>query len=197
MAAGHSNGEMAAAAAIAAAAALPATHQFEFQEHEILWGKTAANSCRCLRRHFPGAGIPKPPSGLRSFIPRRIPSAPIDIPGSRTLRPPYSRRNRLDDFFVGAPRIKSEFLRYSDEDDEEEKQKEDEEKEEDEDGEEENEEEIMVPPHVFLQKRYARRRVMSYSMCEGIGRTLKGRDLSNVRNAILYKTGFLEDPPTK
>ncbi|KAH7544394.1 hypothetical protein JRO89_XS15G0159900 [Xanthoceras sorbifolium] len=27
---------------------------------------------------------------------------------------------------------------------------------------------------------------------EGVGRTLKGRDLSKVRNAVLTKTGFLE-----
>ncbi|KAL6521043.1 hypothetical protein OROGR_017612 [Orobanche gracilis] len=43
-----------------------------------------------------------------------------------------------------------------------------------------------VPPHEYL----ARTRVASLSVHEGIGRTLKGRDLSRVRNAIWKKTGF-------
>ncbi|TYJ12907.1 hypothetical protein E1A91_A10G013200v1 [Gossypium mustelinum] len=30
------------------------------------------------------------------------------------------------------------------------------------------------------------------NVCEGVGRKLKGRDLSKVRNAVLAKTGFLE-----
>ncbi|KAJ1424369.1 Senescence regulator S40 [Sesbania bispinosa] len=33
-------------------------------------------------------------------------------------------------------------------------------------------------------------RVASFSVHEGVGRTLKGRDLSRVRNAIWAKTGF-------
>ncbi|KAL6532644.1 hypothetical protein OROHE_014066 [Orobanche hederae] len=43
-----------------------------------------------------------------------------------------------------------------------------------------------LPPHEFL----ARNRIASLSVHEGIGRTLKGRDLSRVRNAIWQKTGF-------
>lgn len=50
----------------------------------------------------------------------------------------------------------------------------------------------MVPPHEYMAKKLARSQISSFSMCEGIGRTLKGRDLSKVRNAILSKTGFLE-----
>ncbi|MED6188876.1 hypothetical protein PIB30_090100 [Stylosanthes scabra] len=46
--------------------------------------------------------------------------------------------------------------------------------------------EARVPPHEFL----ARTRMASFSVHEGIGRTLKGRDLSRVRNAIWAKTGF-------
>ncbi|KAL6573847.1 hypothetical protein OROHE_001389 [Orobanche hederae] len=49
----------------------------------------------------------------------------------------------------------------------------------------------VVPPHEFLARRI-RTSQAAYSMCEGIGRTLKGRDLCNLRNAILAKTGFLE-----
>ncbi|CAN4078351.1 unnamed protein product [Withania somnifera] len=50
----------------------------------------------------------------------------------------------------------------------------------------------MVPPHEYIARRAARNQIASFSMMEGVGRTLKGRDLSKVRNAILTKTGFLE-----
>ncbi|KAK2974833.1 hypothetical protein RJ640_005617 [Escallonia rubra] len=64
------------------------------------------------------------------------------------------------------------------------------------DGNEEEEEEDaddeMVPPHEYIARRLARTQIASFSMCEGVGRTLKGRDLSKLRNAILTKTGFLE-----
>ncbi|KAK8683586.1 hypothetical protein V6N13_039643 [Hibiscus sabdariffa] len=45
---------------------------------------------------------------------------------------------------------------------------------------------VRIPPHEFL----ARTRIASFSVHEGIGRTLKGRDLRRVRNAIFEKTGF-------
>ena len=65
--------------------------------------------------------------------------------------------------------------------------------EEDEEEEEEEEEEYdsKEPPHEFIARRLARSQI-SFSVCEGAGRTLKGRDLSKVRNAVLSKTGFLE-----
>lgn len=43
-----------------------------------------------------------------------------------------------------------------------------------------------VPPHEMV----CRNRAVSFSVHEGIGRTLKGRDLRRVRNAIWEKTGF-------
>ncbi|KAJ4847849.1 hypothetical protein Tsubulata_000177 [Turnera subulata] len=43
-----------------------------------------------------------------------------------------------------------------------------------------------VPPHEYL----ARRRGASFSVHEGAGRTLKGRDLRQVRNAIWKRVGF-------
>ncbi|MED6160550.1 hypothetical protein PIB30_052427 [Stylosanthes scabra] len=60
------------------------------------------------------------------------------------------------------------------------------------DGEGDGDEGEMVPPHEWIARRQARRQISSFSMCEGMGRTLKGRDLSKVRNAILTKTGFIE-----
>ncbi|KAG8365582.1 hypothetical protein BUALT_Bualt18G0120400 [Buddleja alternifolia] len=49
----------------------------------------------------------------------------------------------------------------------------------------------MVPPHVIARRRLDGK-MMAYSVCSGNGRTLKGRDLSEVRNSILRMTGFLE-----
>ncbi|MBA0683810.1 hypothetical protein Goari_025439, partial [Gossypium aridum] len=40
----------------------------------------------------------------------------------------------------------------------------------------------MVPPHEWLARKLARTRVSSFSVCEGMGRTLKGRDLSKVQS---------------
>ncbi|XP_030522039.1 uncharacterized protein LOC115735099 [Rhodamnia argentea] len=54
------------------------------------------------------------------------------------------------------------------------------------DGDEGDEDGDRVPPHEFL----ARRRGASLSVHEGVGRTLKGRDLRRVRNAIWKKVGF-------
>ncbi|KAL4290366.1 hypothetical protein GQ457_14G010980 [Hibiscus cannabinus] len=51
---------------------------------------------------------------------------------------------------------------------------------------------VPLPPHEWLARKLARAQISSFSVCEGVGRTLKGRDLSKVRNAILTKTGFLE-----
>jgi hypothetical protein len=45
-----------------------------------------------------------------------------------------------------------------------------------------------VPPHELLQCR--ERAAACFSVREGAGRTLKGRDLRRVRNAIWEKTGF-------
>nr|XP_009416723.2 PREDICTED: uncharacterized protein LOC103997279 [Musa acuminata subsp. malaccensis] len=47
-----------------------------------------------------------------------------------------------------------------------------------------------VPPHVMVTRRIADK--TSFSVCVGNGRTLKGRDLRQVRNSILRMTGFLE-----
>ncbi|XVF27877.1 hypothetical protein REPUB_Repub14bG0147200 [Reevesia pubescens] len=57
---------------------------------------------------------------------------------------------------------------------------------------EDDEDYEMVPPHEWLARKLARSQISSFSVCEGMGRTLKGRDLSKLRNAVLTKTGFLE-----
>ncbi|KAL2475640.1 hypothetical protein Adt_36376 [Abeliophyllum distichum] len=50
----------------------------------------------------------------------------------------------------------------------------------------------FIPPHEILARREAGNRCISHSMCEGIGRTLKGRDLTRMRNAVLRITGYIE-----
>ncbi|KAF8042826.1 hypothetical protein BT93_A1222 [Corymbia citriodora subsp. variegata] len=47
----------------------------------------------------------------------------------------------------------------------------------------------MVPPHEMAAMSQA---TMAYSVFEGAGRTLKGRDLRRVRNAVFRKTGVLD-----
>ncbi|KAH9797874.1 hypothetical protein KPL71_006012 [Citrus sinensis] len=46
------------------------------------------------------------------------------------------------------------------------------------DDDDEDDGENRVPPHEWLAKKLARNQISSSSVCEGVGRTLKGRDLS-------------------
>jgi hypothetical protein len=49
----------------------------------------------------------------------------------------------------------------------------------------------MVPPHEYLAREYARsRKIAATSVFEGVGRTLKGRDMSRSRDAVWSQTGF-------
>ncbi|KAM0825686.1 hypothetical protein ACQ4PT_069420 [Festuca glaucescens] len=47
-----------------------------------------------------------------------------------------------------------------------------------------------VAPHEYLQARSGGRGTPAPSVFEGVGRTLKGRDLSRVRDAVWSSTGF-------
>ncbi|XP_006413123.2 uncharacterized protein LOC18029682 [Eutrema salsugineum] len=51
-----------------------------------------------------------------------------------------------------------------------------------------DDDENVSPEEYFMR----RSRSSSSSVMEGVGRKLKGRDLSKVRNAVLKQTGFLE-----
>lgn len=48
----------------------------------------------------------------------------------------------------------------------------------------------MVPPHILISNRHADK--MVFSVCAGNGRTLKGRDLSVMRDSVLRLTGYIE-----
>lgn len=49
----------------------------------------------------------------------------------------------------------------------------------------------MLPPHEYLAREQARSQMTTTCVFEGVGRTLKGRDMSRVRNAVWRQTGFL------
>ncbi|TVU01759.1 hypothetical protein EJB05_52755, partial [Eragrostis curvula] len=50
----------------------------------------------------------------------------------------------------------------------------------------------MLPPHEMVARASAGGAAAPFSMLEGAGRTLKGRDLRRVRDAVLRQTGFLD-----
>ncbi|KAJ1689530.1 hypothetical protein LUZ63_013685 [Rhynchospora breviuscula] len=49
----------------------------------------------------------------------------------------------------------------------------------------------LVPPHVLMDRRRNTGR-MALSLCSGQGRTLKGRDLRQLRNTVWKLTGFID-----
>ncbi|KAI3682407.1 hypothetical protein L1987_82372 [Smallanthus sonchifolius] len=55
---------------------------------------------------------------------------------------------------------------------------------------EDDDEEEMLPPHEIVARGSSPQ--TTFSVLEGAGRTLKGRDLRLVRNAVWRKTGFLD-----
>lgn len=50
----------------------------------------------------------------------------------------------------------------------------------------------MLPPHEIVARGSAQSPMLAFSVLEGAGRTLKGRDLRQVRNAVFRRTGFLD-----
>lgn len=55
-----------------------------------------------------------------------------------------------------------------------------------------DEEEEMLPPHEIVARGSGNAPTTTSSVLEGVGRTLKGRDLRLVRNAVWRQTGFLD-----
>lgn len=49
-----------------------------------------------------------------------------------------------------------------------------------------------LPPHVIVERDAIRNQRTTFSMCEGIGGTLKGVDAIRKRNDVLRRTGFLD-----
>ncbi|KAK1326192.1 hypothetical protein QJS10_CPA01g00899 [Acorus calamus] len=54
-----------------------------------------------------------------------------------------------------------------------------------------DQDEGVVPPHEYAAREYAKSGgLVATSVLEGAGRTLKGRDMSRVRDAVWSQTGF-------
>ncbi|KAI4388370.1 hypothetical protein MLD38_000704 [Melastoma candidum] len=138
-------------------------------EPRVLTQKNRATAIR-------GILMPQPSSGAS----RVLRSAPVDI-------------SCQGKDFKGAPSspTRKEKEARDDSDDEKERERD---REEDEEvvGEEGGYGDCELPPHEFIAKRLARSHIWSFSVFEGAGRKLKGRDLSAVRHAVLTKTGFLD-----
>ncbi|XP_072988686.1 uncharacterized protein [Typha latifolia] len=120
-------------------------------------------------------------------------ASPVPVPAGNS--PSQADRVTQKGFHMSAPvavpawprrrdrrKVEVEALE-EEEDDERRKEEADEEEEE-----EAEEEEEMLPPHVIVARSHA----TTFSVFEGVGRTLKGRDLRRVRNAVWQKTGFLD-----
>ncbi|KAK9268860.1 hypothetical protein L1049_000625 [Liquidambar formosana] len=166
----------------------------DFQEEDV-WGvfndrrdysstsrigksKEYSSSVSSTSRHLPAAArmIPRKVSNQSHDTKVVQQSAPVNIPDWSKI---YGKNSKKAS--------KNSSLLLDDDDDGR-----DSDDDEDDEDFEDDEYDSKVPPHELLARRLARTQISSFSVCEGVGRTLKGRDLSKVRNAILTKTGFLE-----
>lgn len=57
---------------------------------------------------------------------------------------------------------------------------------------EDDDDDEMLPPHEIVARGSGMSPKTTFSVLEGVGRTLKGRDLRQVRNAVFRQTGFLD-----
>ncbi|KAK3407146.1 hypothetical protein EUGRSUZ_K03248 [Eucalyptus grandis] len=142
--------------------------QFEFDEADV-WSDVvvsrvpSSETSHDSRATMPGSRASRRPP-RRTDIPSDL-KPPLVVASSLPVNiPDWSKINMLRDRRKGGGRVESD----------------------DEEGEDDRD--SRVPPHEYL----ARRRGASLSVHEGIGRTLKGRDLSRVRDAI-WKTVGLAD----
>ncbi|KAL5223074.1 hypothetical protein ABZP36_027787 [Zizania latifolia] len=135
----------------------------EFQEADVLWPADQYRGYeRC--RHHAGQGQP----AARAAAPRPS-SAPVRIPVAATAtttgaRPRRRRLGCYDDDDDDGDGMRTDSAPAA----------------------------AIVPPHVFVAaRRCSDGRTVASSVFVGHGRTLKGRDLRAVRNAVLHMTGFL------
>ncbi|MED6164588.1 hypothetical protein PIB30_091623 [Stylosanthes scabra] len=111
-------------------------------------------------------------------------SAPVNVPDwSKIYRTNKKQNKNVSKFYGG------DYDDYEENNDDDDVNSDDEEEEIDDD---DGYDRKLLPPHEIIARRLARTQISSFSVFEGVGRTLKGRDLSKVRNAVLTKTGFLE-----
>ncbi|XP_045824722.1 uncharacterized protein LOC123917130 [Trifolium pratense] len=134
--------------------------------------------------------IPRTNSGSSSHETKNFQqSLPVNIPdwskiyGNNKVNKTIKNVSRYNDYgyYEGDEEVVDDVLNHHGSEDDEEDY--------DDDDDEFN---TRLPPHEIISRRFARSQISSFSVFEGVGRTLKGRDLSKVRNSVLIKTGFLE-----
>ncbi|KAL6563679.1 hypothetical protein OROGR_002638 [Orobanche gracilis] len=115
-----------------------------------------------------------PASSARSsamMIPKRLPPPPPEAPAERTRFQPQSAPVSIPVMPEALARRARELEDIVSEDEEENNG-------------------VILPPHEVVASRNSP--MLACSVLEGAGRTLKGRDLRQVRNAIWRRTGFLD-----
>ncbi|RWR88885.1 Senescence regulator S40 [Cinnamomum micranthum f. kanehirae] len=169
---------------------------FELDESDVIWSSTSDPSdspTLLFSSSTQSTVLIPPPNHRQTFHPQKIGLSAALNPSSistTSLARPISRSGSVESSGKGSERFNqsapvevpvwpkgtsfgkgSEKLGFLYEDDER--------------GEEEEE---MLPPHEMV----ARSQMATFSVFEGLGRTLKGRDLRRLRNAVWQKTGFLD-----
>ncbi|KAK7404851.1 hypothetical protein VNO78_05857 [Psophocarpus tetragonolobus] len=176
----HHNASTPSSSTSSSSSATPIHHLHHHNHHHshgilaALPGNEISRNLRNVSQHFHKASISSISSASSSSSSSRvIPSIP---------RPPPTQQSSLK-FHQSAPvnvpilsmKAHRRHREFDDVDDEE-----------------DEEEEEMVPPHEIVARNSAQSPMLAYSVLEGIGRTLKGRDLRQVRNAVWRQTGFLD-----
>ncbi|KAG8647014.1 uncharacterized protein LOC110622488 [Manihot esculenta] len=108
--------------------------------------------------------IPRPPQGEREY-------ASQSVPGARKLN--QSAPMNVPVLSIAMAKQRNSKFREEDDDDG--------------GGDEE-----ILPPHEIVARASRNSPKTTFSVLEGVGRTLKGRDLRQVRNAVWRQTGFLD-----
>lgn len=108
-------------------------------------------------------------------------SAPVNIPDWT----PKERcsRNTDQDLYHEGHSTRNRLTSYARNDDECDSQ--------DHDDDDDDHSSCRLPPHEWLARKHTGNRTSSFSVYEGVGRTLKGRDLRRVRDAVLTNTTFI------
>ncbi|KAJ3677940.1 hypothetical protein LUZ60_001743 [Juncus effusus] len=152
------------------------------------------------------SSFPRPPEGMLAALPpgsgaaasvSSSPSSTSSSPSSSRMIPPIPKPKRdlpqahqYQSAPVNVPIVPSRFKTRQDsiflvEEEEPESKSEEEE--------EEGSEIQILPPHEMVARSRARESPLTtFSVLEGAGRTLKGRDLRQVRNAVWRRTGFMD-----
>lgn len=168
----------------------------DFEEEDVwafLGDRTDDSTSMVGKSKEPSISVPRPSSAFARMIPRATgsnssshevkivqQSAPVNIPDWSQISGRKSKKAYEND----------SWLHDDDDDDNDGVVNEGEDSDDEDDNIEEDN--FKLPPHEIIARRLARSHISSFSVFEGVGRTLKGRDLSKVRNAVLTKTGFLE-----